>query len=64
MYTSPYLHSQIARERQRDMIAGASRYRQARQAQALARACRPAQPAQRPRRTLRTVLRPRTQAPA
>jgi len=62
MYTSPYLHSQIARDRQRDMIAYASQQRQAHQAQALARASRPAQ--RRPRRTLRTLLRPRTQAPA
>lgn len=63
MYTSPYLPGQIARERQRDMTAWASRHRQARQAQALA--SRPAQPAQRRlRRILRTMLRPRTQAPA
>jgi hypothetical protein len=65
MYVSPYLHSQIARDRQRDMIAHASQQRQAHQAQALARASRPAQPApRRPRRALRTLLRPRTQAPA
>jgi hypothetical protein len=65
MYTKPDLPSQIVRERQRDMIAEASRQRQARQAQALARASRPARPAQRrPRGTLRTILRPHTQAPA
>jgi hypothetical protein len=65
MYTSPYLPGQIARERQRDMLARASQLRQARQAQALAVASQPARPAsRRPRRTLRTVLRPHTQAPA
>jgi hypothetical protein len=63
MYASPYLHGQIARERQREMVAWASRQRQARQAQA--RASRPVQPSERRlRRTLRTMLRPRTQAPA
>jgi hypothetical protein len=61
MYTSPYLHSQIARERHREILAQASRQRQARQARALALA---SQPARRPRRTLRTLLRPHTQAPA
>jgi hypothetical protein len=60
MYTSPYLHSQIARERQRDMLAQASQQRQARQA--LAGAPRSAR--RRQRRTLRTLLRPRTHASA
>lgn len=65
MYTSPYLHSQIARERHREILAQASRQRQARQARALAAASQPARPApRRPRRTLRTLLRPHTQAPA
>jgi hypothetical protein len=61
MYTSPYLPTQIARERQRDMLAQAGQQRQARQA--LAGASRPGQPTQRrQRRTLRTLLRPRTHA--
>jgi hypothetical protein len=64
MFTSTYLHSQIARERQRKTIAQASRHRQARQARALALASQPARPTpRRPRRTLRTLLRPHTQAP-
>jgi hypothetical protein len=63
MYTSPYLHSQIARERQREMLAQASQQRQARQALAMAsRSDRPAW--HRPRRALRILLRPRTQGPA
>jgi hypothetical protein len=65
MYTSPCLPSQVARERQRDMITDASQERQALQAEALARAARPTPAAQRqPRRTLRTLLQPRSQAPA
>jgi hypothetical protein len=61
MYTSAYLPSQIARERQRDMLAQASQQREARQA----RASRPAQPGgRRPNRALRTLLWPRTHAPA
>ena len=65
MYTSPYLHSQIARERQREMLAQASQHRLGRQARALAAASRPARPTWRlPRRALRALLRPRTHAPA
>ena len=65
MYTSPYLHSQVARERHREMLAQASRHRHARQARALAVASPPARPARRrPPRTLRTLLRPHTQTPA
>jgi hypothetical protein len=65
MYTSPYPHIQFAFERHREMLAQASRHRQARQARALALASQPARPApRRPRRTLRTLLRPHTQTPA
>ena len=65
MYTSPYLHRQVARERQREMLAEASQYRQARQARAQARTSRPAPTARRrPLRALRALLRPGTQAPA
>jgi hypothetical protein len=62
MYTSPFLLSQIAREREREMHAQASQQRQAREAQALTGAAQPG--LRRPRRTLRALLRPHTHAPA
>ena len=53
MYTSPYLHYQVARERHRDMIASAQQ-QLARQLAAQAGASRPAsRAARRLRRSLR-----------
>jgi hypothetical protein len=62
MFTHPYIGSQLAHERQRDMLAQASRQRQLRD---MARASRDAEETgRRPRRTWRTVLRLGTPAPA
>ena len=47
MFTHPYLSSQIASYRHRDMIASAEQHRLARQLRAQARASRPARRAQR-----------------
>jgi hypothetical protein len=64
MYTSVYVHSHIARERQPE-LARASQQRPGHASRALAGTSRPGQPAlSRARRGLRTLLRPRTQAPA
>ena len=45
MFTHPYIGSQLARERQRDMLAQAHQQRLARQFRDLARASRRAEPA-------------------
>jgi hypothetical protein len=45
MFTHPYLGSQLARERQRDMLAQADQQRLVRQFRDLARASRRAEPA-------------------
>jgi hypothetical protein len=47
MFTHPYLASELARERQRDMLAQADRQRQARQLSVLVRAFRRAERARR-----------------
>jgi len=61
MFTHPYIASQLARERQRDMLAQA---RQQRQLRDLAMASRDAQETRRPRRAWRAVLRLGTPARA
>jgi hypothetical protein len=62
MFTHPYIGSQLARERQREMLAQAEQQRQLRD---LARASRDAEEAgRRPRRTWRTALRLGTPARA
>ena len=62
MFTHPYIASQLARERQRDMLAQASQQRLARQLRHLARSSRHAQRAGRPvtrvLRRIRPVLLP------
>jgi hypothetical protein len=64
VYTSVYVHSHITRQRQPE-LARASQQRLGHSSPALARTSRPEPPAlTRARRGLRTVLRPRTQAPA
>ena len=45
MFTHPYIGSQLARERHRDMLARADQQRLVRQARDLARASRRAEPA-------------------
>ena len=63
MYTSPYTHLQVARDRQREFIAQAERQRIARQLRDLARASRSA--GERPSlRTWRAALRLRASASA
>jgi len=63
MYTHPYMSMQMARGRQRELIAQADQYRIARQLRDQARASRSAD--QQPRRSAwRAVLRLRTHAPA
>jgi hypothetical protein len=54
MFTHPYIGSQLARERQRDMLAQA---RQQRQLRDLATAARDGHETHRPRRVWRAVLR-------
>lgn len=57
MYLPPYLASQLAQERQREMLARAERQRRARQLGALARASRCAERAdRRMRQALRRAL--------
>jgi hypothetical protein len=64
MYTSVYVHSHITRQRQPE-LARASQQRLGHSSRALAGTSRPEQPARpRARRGLRTMLKPRTQAPA
>ncbi len=62
MFTHPYIASQLARERQRDMLAQASQQRLVRQLRHLARSSRHAQRAGRPvtrvLRRIRPVLLP------
>ena len=60
MFTHPYLASQLATERQRDMLARADQQRLARQLRGLARASRGAARAQ--RRLARPVRRSRPAA--
>jgi hypothetical protein len=56
MVTHPYIASQLARERQRDMLAQASQHRLARQLRHLARSSRHTQRAGRPvTRVLRRI---------
>jgi hypothetical protein len=63
MFTHPYIGSQIARERQREMLAQADQQRLVRQARESARGSRRAEGTERRlRRTLRTALRLRPQA--
>jgi hypothetical protein len=63
MYTHPYISLQIARDRQRELIAQADQHRMAREMRDLARASRSA--AKRPQlRAWRAVLRLRTPASA
>jgi hypothetical protein len=57
MFTHPYLASELARERQRDMLAQADRQRQARQLRDLVRASRRAERAT--RRMSRSLQRSR-----
>jgi hypothetical protein len=58
VYQSPYLASQLANERQREMLAHAEQKRQARQVGALARASRRAVRAE---RRMRQALELRTE---
>jgi hypothetical protein len=63
MYTNPYTHLQVARDRQRELIEQAERQRVARQLRDVARASRSA--GERPlRRTWRAALRLRIHASA
>ena len=55
MYTHPYTSSQIARDRQRDMLARAEQQRLARQ---LITGSRPARQGEHPARRLGSALRP------
>ena len=58
MHMHPYVASQLARERHRDMLAQAQRQRRARQPMSLARASRRADRAeQRMRQAVRKALR-------
>ena len=58
MHMHPYVASQLARERRRDMMAQAQRQRRARQLMALARASRRAERAERRmRQEVRKALR-------
>jgi hypothetical protein len=62
MFTNPYLTRELARDRQREMLAHAGRQRQARN---LARASRGAEGTERrPRRALRIALRLRPEVHA
>jgi hypothetical protein len=65
MFTHPYIGSQLARERQRDMLAQAGQQRLARQFREHARPSRRAEGTERSlRRAVRTVLRLRPAAGA
>ena len=58
MYQHPYLASQLAEQRQRELLAQADRYRQSRHLAALAKASRRAERAERRlRRALHKALR-------
>ena len=58
MYQHPYLASQLAEQRQRELLAQADRYRQSRHLAALAKASRRAERAERRlRRALDKALR-------
>jgi hypothetical protein len=65
MFTHPYIGSQLARERQREMLAQAGQQRLGRQLRDLARASRRAEgTGRRQRRALRTPLRLRLRVQA
>lgn len=60
MYQPPYLASELAKQRQRELLAQADRYRQSRHVAALAKASRRAERAERRlRQAVRKALRPR-----
>jgi len=62
MFTNPYLSTQLARERQREMLAHADQQRLARRLHAESRAIRQAErPERRIRRALRKAARLRTE---
>lgn len=65
MITHPYISSQIASDRHREMVANAEQHRLVRQFRAQVRASRHAgRAARRLRRSLRIATSPRTEIPA
>ena len=65
MFTHPYIGSELARERQRDMLAYAGQQRLARRCRAKSRTTRHAgRPGRRIRRALRAAAWPRTEPQA